>query len=231
MTNTEPSRRRKQVIAGAVGIAAILGGGAFLVTEAMTDADTVVRDTGALAPLTPAASASAAPSVADPSAAATTPAKSGAATSKSTPTAAPTQKSRAEMIEAMKGAAAKATDKVKRPLPPQGGIAASAGGMTITESGSLKTGGTLKVVSAKKDLTGQGELGIVADEGQPVGDVRCSQNVRFSADAPAVEKPTLMICWRTSATKSVYTVAVVKSGRPSADISAAAVARQWTTLG
>ena len=230
MTNTEPSRRRKQVIAGAVGVAAILGGGAFLVTEAMTDnADTVVRDTGALAPLTPATSA--APSAADPSAPATTPAKSGAATSKSTPSAAPTQKSRAEMIEAMKGAAAKATDNVKRPLPPQGGTAASAGEMTVTESGSLKTGGTLKVVSAKKDLTGQGELGIVADEGRPVGDVRCSQNVRFSADAPAVEKPTLMICWRTSATKSVYTVAVVKSGRPSADISAAAVARQWNKLG
>jgi hypothetical protein len=234
MTNTEPSRqsrRRKQAIAGAVGVAAILGGGAFLVTDAMTDEPgAAVRDATALAPVVPPTSP--APSAAEPSASPSTPARSGAVPSKSAPTSAtPRQKSRAEMIEQMKGAAAKATDNVKRPLALPGGTAASAEDVTVTETGSLKTGGTLKVVSARRDLSGQGELSIVADEGTAVGEGRCTQNFRFSADAPAAEKPMLMICWRTSATKSVYTVAVAQSGRPSAEISTAAIARQWTKLG
>ena len=49
------SRRRKRAAIGVVGLAALLGGGAFLVTEQLTDGGTtVIDDSGALAPLTPA---------------------------------------------------------------------------------------------------------------------------------------------------------------------------------
>ena len=53
----------------------------------------------------------------------------------------------------------------------------------------------------------------------------------MSDGAPVQEKPTLMICWRTSADRSVYTIAVVRTGRPDAEDSVAALNRQWNKLG
>ena len=240
MTNAEhddrprtTGRRRKLAVAGAVGLAAVLGGGAFLVTDRLAgDTETVSADIAAPAPLATSSSAASAPASAVPSAPATS-AVPGAAPSRAAATSAPAPatskpKSRAQMIEEAKGTAAKA-DNVRRPNPPK--IVPADGKVTETQSGSLNGSGTLKVVSARADLTGQRELGIVADEGVAVGNARCTQNVRFSAGAPAQEKPTLMICWRTSAQKSVYTVSAVKSGRPSAATAVAALDRQWTKLG
>lgn len=237
MTDAERDRpripRRTQAIAGAVGLAAVLGGGAFLVTDRMSD-DTTTVPTDIAAPAVPVPSASM-PSASAPASAATSPAASSAAP-KPAASAAPAPatskaKTRAQMIEEAKGTAAKA-DNVRRPLAPQGAIAAVADAdVTVTQTGSLTEGGTLKVVSAKSDLTGQRELGIVADDGRAVGEARCTQNVRFSAEAPAVEKPTMLICWRTSAGRSVYTVSVVRTGRPSAETAVAALNKRWAKLG
>jgi hypothetical protein len=227
------ARRRKQAIVGLVGLAAALGGGAFLVSgPASDDAATVAADAEAPTPIVPSAAApegSPGGSV-SPSAAATTPTTPAAGPSRS-PASTPAGKSRAQLLDEAKGTAAKA-DNVRRPLAPQGAAAAlSDADVTVTQSGSLVKGGTLKVVSARADLTGQRELSIVADDGRAVGEARCTQYVRFSEGAPAIEKPTMMICWRTSADRSVYTVAVVKSGRPSADASVAALNRRWAMLG
>jgi hypothetical protein len=223
------NRRRKQVVAGVAGLAAILGGGAFFVTEQLTnDNDKVVTNTGAQAPLAPAASASAARS-GSPSASAPTPRKSAASASHAAAT--PKPRTTAERIAAARGKAAKAADQVRRPLPPNGNVTV-ADGVTITNSGSLKKqGATLRLVSARTDLTGLRELAWAADDGVPVGDARCTQNFHFSGGAPAAEKPTLLLCWRTSPAKSVYTVAVVLKGRPSTATSVDAIDKQWTKLG
>ena len=229
-------RRRKQAIAGAVGLAAVLGGGALAADRMTRDADTVSADVAAPATVAPSSAAlsSAAPASSVPPSAAQSPAASSAATpgrASSAPAPAPATtkpKTRAQMIDEAKGAAAKA-DNVRRPNPPK--IVPADAKVTVTQSGSLAEGGTLKVVSARADLTGQRELGIVADEGRAVGDARCTQNIRFSEGQPAQEKPTLLICWRTSAGKSVYTVSTVRTGRPSAENAVAALNRQWAKLG
>ena len=239
MTHTEHDEgaargtRKKQL--AVAGLAVVLGSAAYLVTAQVAgDDDTVVRDTGALAPLTPAETAtespaaSATPTGARPATSATS-APSAAKQSTSPTPAATRTRTRAEMIEEVKGTAAKANN-VRRPLP-QPATTVAGKDVTVTETGSLnKDGATLRVVSARADLTGQRELALVGDAGQPVGDARCTQSVRFTAGGTPVEKPSLMICWRTSAGRSVYTVAVVKQGRPSAETSVAAISKQWAKL-
>ena len=102
---------------------------------------------------------------------------------------------------------------------------------TQVDSGSMPgLHHTMRVVSAYGDLWGMRELAWVADAGEPVGGARCTQNFHIGA-TPTRVRPTLMICWRTSATRSVYTVAVDIDHRPSALVSAALVAQVWNSLG
>jgi len=102
---------------------------------------------------------------------------------------------------------------------------------TVTTTGTVAVDHhTLRVVAARRDLTGQGELGWVADSGYPVGDARCSQTVRIGT-TPVRVRRTLLICWRTSAQRSVYTVAVDLDRPPSATDSVAALNRAWMSLG
>jgi hypothetical protein len=103
---------------------------------------------------------------------------------------------------------------------------------TVTSSGSMpKEHHTLRVVSAQADLTGQGELAWAADAGTPVGDARCTQNFRFNPGSRVGERPTMVLCWRTSAQKSVYVIAVDIDHRPSAKAAAATIGQVWSTLG
>jgi hypothetical protein len=230
------TRRRRTAVAGVVGLAAVLGGGAFLLADNLTDDPAAVTtDAGASVPLDAAPAGSApASAAADPaSGPAGTPTKQGAAPSKATVTtsATPRPKTTAEIIAEVRGAAAKATDNVKRPLTPTGVPVADAD-VRVTESGSADApGGTLRVVSARQDLTGQRELSwVVGQKGEQVGAARCSQTIRISPDAPARERPTLLLCWRTSAAKSVYTIAVNLDQRPSKQASVAALTREWDRL-
>jgi hypothetical protein len=143
----------------------------------------------------------------------------------STPTTTQTSEKVDQRVAAIRSAAAKKGPGVLRPLP-----SASAPG-DVTTTTSEQDGGTLKVVSARADLTGYRELGWVADPGEEVGSARCSDTIRLSVDAKPVKHPTLLICWRTSARKSVYTLAVKPKGKPSPKDSAAAIDRQWNRLG
>ena len=220
-------RNPRKALIGVVGLA-VLGGGAFLVTERLTsDAPVVATETGALAP----------PATEDqtPSPAGSSPSAAAAIGSAPKPSASVslTPKTLAEILKKARSANAEAGTEVRRPLPPLNAAPAVAQDkLTITRSGSLKEdGATLEVVSARQDLTGQRELAWAADQGQPVGDVRCTQNFRFSAGAPATEKPTLLECWLLSADRSVFTIAVTAKGRPSMAASAAAIHQRWATLG
>ena len=224
------SRHRKRAAAGLAGLA-VLGGAAFLVTQQMTDDDTVVRDTGALAPLsptsgdpaTPAATASAAPSASA--------AQKPAAVK---PTASPSPSKSLtveERVAKARAAASKAGYPVQRGLVQTQGDATAAGPVSVRNTGSLQSGGTLRIVSARHDLTGQREQAWAADEGKKVGDARCTQNFHFSNNGTPKERPTMLLCWRTSQGKSVLTVAVVKEGRPDATKTVAALAEEWDKLG
>ncbi len=101
----------------------------------------------------------------------------------------------------------------------------------VENSGSVRTGQTLQVVSARSDLTGQSALGWLADQGEKVGPAACSQRFRFANQTAASVKPNLLVCWRLSATKSVYTVMVNLHGHPSRAESVAAIAKEWERLG
>ena len=102
----------------------------------------------------------------------------------------------------------------------------------VTQTGNLKKdGGILRVVSSRSDLTGQRELAWIADRGDPIGDARCTQKIRLSNNAKADVRKTLLICWRTSADRSVFTVAVRLDGKPSRRTSLAAIEKGWSQLG
>ncbi|WP_328460488.1 hypothetical protein OHA21_29950 [Actinoplanes sp. NBC_00393] len=103
--------------------------------------------------------------------------------------------------------------------------------MSVTNTGTLRDGETLRVVSAKYDLTGQREMLWAADKGHKVGDASCTQRFRFSNDTKPTERPSMLLCWRTSEAKSVVTVAVTKEGRPSEEKTVAALQKEWMKLG
>ncbi|UQU66936.1 hypothetical protein COUCH_11955 [Couchioplanes caeruleus] len=219
------NRRRKQALAGVAGLA-VLGAAAFAVTSHVT-AETRTHETAGEAQAhaqahAPAdAGATSSPAAADGVGTAPDDAASAAAKPKTTK----------EQIEAVKGAAVKnTTQRIRRPLPPAAD-AVSDEDLTVATIGSLKDDkSSIRVVSARLDLTGQRELGWVADKGQKVGAASCTQKIRVSPDMPARVRPTLLLCWRTSASRSVYTVAVDLKGKPSAKASVAQIDKAWSAL-
>lgn len=92
-------------------------------------------------------------------------------------------------------------------------------------------GQTMRVVTARGDLTGQREMAWAADSGHRVGDAWCTQNFRFSPDRPASVRPTMLLCWRTSAHRSAYVVTVNPTGKPSEQDTVAVINREWSKLG
>ncbi len=103
---------------------------------------------------------------------------------------------------------------------------------TVTDSGSMPAEHhTMRVVSARANLAGQRELAWAADAGHRVGDAWCTQNFRFNPSEPARVRPTLLLCWHTSPTKTVYTVAVDVDHRPSEKASVALIDQVWAALG
>jgi hypothetical protein len=134
-----------------------------------------------------------------------------------------------ERIRAVREAAKKHTTKVNYPLaPPVSGHVVADADLTLKVT---KTGGELlKLYSARQDLTGQKELAWVTDEQQKAGGDGCTDKVRFSTSTPAKARPTLLICWKLSPDKSVYTVAVAPAGKPSAKRSLAALDKEWSRL-
>lgn len=223
---------RAKLVAGLAGLA-VLGGGAFLVTEQLTgDTTAVTTDAGAPAPIVASEPDTASPEL-EPSSAAPSPSTraSKAAVSKAPASPEPVDtRSAEERVKAAREAAAKAGHPVQRALTPEPGAVAAAA-VEVTNEGSLKSGGTMRIITARSDLTGQRELLWAADDGKPVGSSRCTQNFHFSNDGKAKERPTMLLCWRTSATRSVATVAVVATGRPDAAASVAVIDQRWATLG
>jgi hypothetical protein len=130
-------------------------------------------------------------------------------------------------VAAARAYAAKHTVPITHPLAPPTAPSAI-GDLTVT---SRQRGDrTLRIVSARGDLSGQRELSWVADKGRRQGSARCSQTIRLSPDVAPERRPTLLLCWRTSAKRSVYTVMVDLHGRPSVRQSVAAIDTAWAKL-
>ena len=225
-----PNRRRRvQVVAGVAGLAGLLGG-AYLITDRIINRDSAVtQDVGALGPVTPAPSL---PSPAQSVSIASTDASPTSATTSAAPTASPTGSANAaavrRQIQAARDAAAKDGFPLQRPLQQRGQVIAE---NQITSRTEKTSEGTIRITSAKADLSGQRDQLLAADNGTPTGQARCTQKIHFSADAAPREIPTLLLCWRTSAQRSVVTLAVAKTGHPSAAASAATINREWSKLG
>jgi hypothetical protein len=224
------ARRRRQAAIGAVGLLAILGVGGIVATQVLDDPDTTAI-TGAGAPL-PVASGTGAPSAVtgstQPGSAAASTATTGAA--KGAPTATPKPLTTEEQIAAVRSAAAKPNNQVRPGLPPNA-AADTVNPADVTTATTQQGGEDLKTVSARQDLTGYQELSLIADQGTRYGDSRCTSKIRVSPKDKPRERPTLLLCWRTSAEKSVFTVAVKRDGRPSSKLSLAAIDKRWAELG
>jgi hypothetical protein len=217
-------RRRRRMVVGAAGLAALLGGGAFLVTQALTSKPAIVAsESGARTSMAPPADApSDAPS-------APSPVTGRSVVPTPVPSVSSTNKSVEQEIRDARSAAAKDGVPLERPRVTD---TATAADVRVTNSGSLKKAGrTLRVVSARGDLTGQRELGWVAGGARAYGDATCSQTVQFANSGSPRKVPNLLICWQTSATRSVVTVMVDVHGHPSREASVAALDKRWAELG
>ncbi|WP_127504270.1 hypothetical protein [Actinoplanes solisilvae] len=142
-------------------------------------------------------------------------------------------RSDAERVKAAKSFAAKHGVTNFHPVIPrdQPELSAAAAAATVTTTGSAEQGKTMRIITAKGDLTGQLELGWVAGGITKVGEVSCSQTFRLANEEKPRKKPSMAVCWRTSAEKSVAAVTVNLHGKPSFSEGAAVIMREWRELG
>ncbi|MDR7280394.1 hypothetical protein [Catenuloplanes atrovinosus] len=243
-----PRRPKQQLIAGAAGVLAVLGvGGVILATQgrnepvAISTADpapppgvaTVVPSvplipTASGLPVPPSATAGAAPSAPAPAPVSPRPGAA-APTAATRAVPAPAATARSERNEQPGAAALPQPSKTLRAQPQSTAVKDSE--VQVVQTASPDDKERLKVASARADLTGYRELSWVTEENERIGDVRCTNRIRLSPDLPAQPRSTLLICWRVSATRSVYTVAVNVDGKPSRVRSIEALEAAWRKLG
>lgn len=238
--------RRRLAVIGTGGMAVILAGGAYFATR-LSDSPQSPPETTVMAPLGTTASVEPGPGTAsntsdsaqDPAAGPDDlPAKP---TSRAQPLAAaepgneakpaPTEpdpdKVRKEIEEARAKAAADGV-KLQRPLKQKTTAAVGA----VNERTEHTADGSIRVISAKHDLSGQREMRFAGDRGKPAGKgVSCTNRMRFAEGSPVTARPTALLCWRISGKRSVVTMAVAPGGRPSRAASVAVISKEWAALG
>ncbi|WP_203828223.1 hypothetical protein [Actinoplanes palleronii] len=101
----------------------------------------------------------------------------------------------------------------------------------MTQRGSLKSGGIIRVVSARGDLSGQRELRWVAGGVKPYRNADCTQTFQLGNNPKAERKKNLLLCWRTSTEKSVVTVLVDPKGKPSRAKAVRELNKKWKSMG
>jgi hypothetical protein len=215
--------RRKVVGAITAGLVVVLGGGAVVTSRVASN------DEGAGPQRRPAGSPVPGTSPSPPGLTAASPSATAAVAADAVP-----RTDRQRTVE-MQGQAAKASRDgtlVHRSKP--GGKSAPVVPdylLTVQNFGDMRTKrATLRVVSARADLTGQRELAWVVGAGEPVGGAQCTQKIQLSNNPKPKVRPSLLICWRTSAKRSAYTVAVDLNRAPSKAASVAALNEAWARL-
>jgi hypothetical protein len=224
-------KRRRRAIAGVASLAAVLGPGAYLTTTWLNDQSEAGSQTDVtrIVSLSPMVSAASAPPVDSEEA------DSGRTGSASAALGAEAAEHRtpAERVDAAREAAAK--DGVQQMHPRSSGqdeirawVAENA--MVKTAGSVKKDRSTLRVVSARGDLTGQREHGWVAGGVTKHGDISCSQTFKLSNESKPEKRDTLLVCWRISPKRSVLTALVDLDGNPSVDKSRNTIQREWRKL-
>ncbi|MFC7534720.1 hypothetical protein [Actinoplanes sp. GCM10030250] len=224
-------RRRKQLIVGLTGAAVVLAGAGFLVTQLLLTGgeQPSLPEPAALAPMTTGTSS-------------TTPGKDTTPGKNTTPEAANASHSVARTPEGFKPAKpvqqSPAPTATRSDEPgPRVSVSPAAGGdvaeqVSVAERTEVLENGTIRILSAQRDLTGHRELLLAGDEGQAVGNgIRCTSDVRMETEVPASRRPGLLLCWRTSQARSVITMAVVPRGELPTASSIAVIGREWAKLG
>jgi hypothetical protein len=249
-TPAPPNRgsRRRVAVIGTAGAAVVLAGGAFIAMQANAEPDQNLAEPPVAAPVATvppaersadmATESSASPGVtsavpsspaakAEPDRTATgTPEQTGAAAGEADE-GGDSAKARKEVEEAREKAAADGVE-LQRPLKQQ----SANGDGAVNERTETVKDGTIRVVTAKHDLTGQRELALAADKGKSVGDgVHCTNKLRFAQGAAATERPTVLLCWRTSEDRSVVTMSVTPEGKPATATSVRLIDKEWAKLG
>ncbi|MFF0376390.1 hypothetical protein [Actinoplanes missouriensis] len=224
------NRRRKQAIVGIAGATAVLAGAGFLVLQLNSSEQPSLPEPAALAPLTGSAQASA---PTGNEAGDAEPGRTGEAEPSETRTPAKSTKP-ADAVEisptpspspsaAEADASAASEDRLR---------AATVTAGPVSERTELLENGTIRIVSAPRDLTGERDLQLAADRGKPAGQgVKCTTKVRIAGGVPESARPTMLLCWRTSEERSVVTMAVVPSGEPPTRSSVKIIGKEWAKLG
>jgi hypothetical protein len=214
---------RSRVVIGAAGLAAVLGIGAYLTTSAIVSDDVPVAEE--FRPIAPVSTPSIADLSSTPSAAASpSDQQAGGAAAQAAQQERDPEEVRKE-VTAARQEAAQHGFPLQRPLQP------AAGAATGTETTrNLPGGGTMRITTAEGDLTGQRPLLWAGDEGRTVGPDKCTQSFRFSEGDLGVERPTMLLCWRTSASRSVAVLSVDPDGTPSIEESAKVIDHEWEKL-
>ncbi|GAA0538545.1 hypothetical protein GCM10010172_19770 [Paractinoplanes ferrugineus] len=218
-------RNRQIAIGAATALVVVVGGGAFLVGSRADDS--APRDADAIGP----AATAPAGNVPAPEPQASTPPVSGTRAGAARRTRSPEPAVRTE-VDAARSRAAAAGNPVQRPLTPsaQPKIAAAAVDSLVEEERPLPGGGTLRIKSARYDLSGQGELLWAADGGTPAGGALCTQNFRFAQGQKPAVRANMLLCWRTTADRSVTVLAVTPEEVPNSAQVLNVLDTQWDRL-
>ncbi|WP_430779991.1 hypothetical protein [Actinoplanes sp. G11-F43] len=212
-----PRNTRKRVTAGVAGLAALLGGGAYLTTSAIMDADKPA----------PSETVNQAVRISEP-----LDQKPGDTTPSPVPTTdasgSPLPQKVVDEIKEARRKMAESGVKVQRPFREQS--VEDTDDVKRTTKGSLKEGGIVRIVTARKDLTGQSELAYVAGGIKKHGDASCSQTFQFSSNPTPAKRKNLLMCWRTTDAKSVLAIVVDPKGKPSRDKAVAALEKSWSAM-
>ena len=102
-----------------------------------------------------------------------------------------------------------ATDVTRRPEWQQQAKQAVRGAVFAAQTyGTPGSFNIVRVVAARTDLTGALEMTWAGDAGTKVGPVSCTNNIRLTTQQVPKIRPTVMLCWRTSASLSVYVLVI-----------------------
>ncbi|GIE33031.1 hypothetical protein Ait01nite_060760 [Actinoplanes italicus] len=212
--------RRKQVAVGIAGAAAVLAGAGFLATQLMDEGQPSLPEPAALAPQSPASDEIASEE----------PEPSVTRTPRLTKNAAPVERSPMVSPEASRQASPDPHDE-SRAADAVEDLRERLGISQRTYVADRAFGdGTIRVVTARRDLSGEREMQLAGDAGEPAGDgTRCTSDITSQPEVP-LGGPATMLCWRMSATRSVITMTSAARDESLAAECADVISQEWARL-
>jgi hypothetical protein len=212
--------RRKQVAVGIAGAAAVLAGAGFLTTQLMDEEQPSLPEPAALAPQSPAAD-EITPEELEPSV---------TRTPKLTKNAAPVERSPMVSPEVSRQASPDPVDE-SRAVDAVEDLRERLGISQRTYVADRPFGdGTIRVVTARRDLSGEREMQLAGDAGEPAGGgTRCTSDITSQPEVP-LGGPATMLCWRMSEARSVITMTSAARDESLAAECADVISQEWARL-